>query len=392
MTPLAEVKSKLQRKWYKLFLPVSVIDLGVDSGVDSEQVFPYRLGLKKLNNRYIADNWQDVKTTAQSYLDLKQVKVKWQVFHTDFGKQQLPVALEFANLEQVANWLQRKLELKDYRIASKKIIKHYPQLKNWCLQYAEKVLKYQKDWARLLLVIEWFLINPSPRCYLREICLPKIDSKFIEQYKKLLAELLTVLRVDDLAIEKNNFEQKLGIKTKPNLLRLRFLGQQNIAGLKDIQTPLAQWQQIDLLALGIKQVFITENEINFLSFPKRDNSVVIFGKGYGFSDWNLWDSLKKLPIYYWGDIDTHGFAILNQLRMQLSQTKSILMDEKTLLTYKFFWGIEQKPTNASLLQLTLPEQQLYKRLVNNHWQEKLRLEQERVDIHRVYQFLLLESI
>ncbi len=41
--------------------------------------------------------------------------------------------------------------------------------------------------------------------------------------------------------------------------------------------------------------------------------MVLFGSGYGFEFLSnvLW--LAKLNIYYWGDIDTHGFAILNQL-------------------------------------------------------------------------------
>ncbi|NOR71388.1 MAG: hypothetical protein GQ532_17115, partial [Methylomarinum sp.] len=33
---------------------------------------------------------------------------------------------------------------------------------------------------------------------------------------------------------------------------------------------------------------------------------------------------------YWGDLDTHGFAILSRLRHYYPQVKSILMDEKTL--------------------------------------------------------------
>jgi len=88
--------------------------------------------------------------------------------------------------------------------------------------------------------------------------------------------------------------------------------------------------------------------------------------------------LSLLDIYYWGDIDTHGFAILDQLRARLPQARSILMDEKTLLHHKIFWTQEQKPETRDLTRLNREEKRLYNKLVDNVFANKLRLEQERV--------------
>ena len=70
---------------------------------------------------------------------------------------------------------------------------------------------------------------------------------------------------------------------------------------------------------GITRVFITENEINFLAFPRVADSLVIFGAGYGFEMLDAARWLQERTLHYWGDIDTHGFAILDQLRA-LSRT------------------------------------------------------------------------
>ena len=60
------------------------------------------------------------------------------------------------------------------------------------------------------------------------------------------------------------------------------------------------------------------------------------------------------------------------------------MDKTTLIKYREFWGDETKPENRELQRLTSSEQNLYQALLDNHYAEHLRLEQERVD----YKYLL----
>ncbi|PMX97712.1 Wadjet anti-phage system protein JetD domain-containing protein, partial [Pseudomonas sp. GW460-13] len=62
---------------------------------------------------------------------------------------------------------------------------------------------------------------------------------------------------------------------------------------------------------GVSRVFMTENETNFLAFPEAADSLVIFGAGYGFSLLAKATWLSQCKLHYWGDIDTHGFAILD---------------------------------------------------------------------------------
>ena len=59
--------------------------------------------------------------------------------------------------------------------------------------------------------------------------------------------------------------------------------------------------------------------------------MVIFGGGYAVPVLQPLGWLASLDLVYWGDIDTHGFAILDRLRHRLPRARSILMDRATLL-------------------------------------------------------------
>src|SRR5690606_26922002 len=105
-------------------------------------------------------------------------------------------------------------------------------------------------------------------------------------------------------------------RDKPERVRFRLLDPSLslLAGAadQDITVTADAFAHLELPA--IKRVYITENEINFLSFPQVPQSMVIFGAGYGFNIFANASWLHKCTIHYWGDIDTHGFAILDQLR------------------------------------------------------------------------------
>lgn len=76
---------------------------------------------------------------------------------------------------------------------------------------------------------------------------------------------------------------------------------------------------------------MVENEITYLAFPLPGDAIVIFGGGYAVDALGPLGWLTDLDLTYWGDIDTHGFAILNRLRHRFGHARSMLMDRATLL-------------------------------------------------------------
>jgi hypothetical protein len=88
--------------------------------------------------------------------------------------------------------------------------------------------------------------------------------------------------------------------------------------------------------------------------------------------------LHRCHLHYWGDIDTHGFAILAQLRHHFPHASSFLMDRGTLLAHRAFWSGESAPRRDDLSALTVAEAALYDELRFDRIQPGLRLEQERI--------------
>nr|WP_262508882.1 DUF2220 domain-containing protein [Ursidibacter maritimus] len=177
---------------------------------------------------------------------------------------------------------------------------------------------------------------------------------------------------------------RYGFLDKPKHIRLRNLDKdypiQPSSAYNDIYLDSLTFSQ---LTPKIKKVFIIENEINFLSFPEISHSWAIFGAGYGWSLLANATWLHQCQIYYWGDIDTHGFAILNQLRSYFPNTISFLMDSEMLLAHKSFWSKEAKQQTGELRYLTEAENELYAALVNNTFGDNVRLEQEFVGFDKI---------
>ena len=220
-----------------------------------------------------------------------------------------------------------------------------PQLLAWLARRPLRALELGNEWSRLLQIVSWLHAHPRPGVYLRQVDIPGVHSKFIEAYRGVLTELLDLVlppeAVDAMASGASQFALRYGFRDKPLRIRFRMLDPEHArlatGPEQDITLDAASFARLDP---GITRVFVTENEINFLAFPKIKDSLVIFGAGYGFEMLAQASWLARCQLHYWGDIDTHGFAILDQLRAQFDHVESFLMDRATLLAFEPQWGEE----------------------------------------------------
>ena len=79
-------------------------------------------------------------------------------------------------------------------------------------------------------------------------------------------------------------------------------------------------------------------------------------------------------VWYWGDLDSHGFAILDRLRRHLPHVRSLLMDTEHLEPVADLAVREHKPTFNEVSDLTESEAAALESLR----EDDLRLEQERI--------------
>jgi hypothetical protein len=264
-----------------------------------------------------------------------------------------------------------------------------PALRDWIRKKPLAVLEHAADWNNVLAVLRWFVEHPRPRLYLRQLDIPGVDTKFIETRRGLFGELLDVVlpmsSITRSATGAKSFELRYGLRNKPTRLRFRFLDDSlRIGGLADIETVAAEFARHPL---PVDRVVVVENEINFLCFPAMARSLVVFGEGYAVDRLEEAAWLGSRHLVYWGDIDTHGFAILDRLRSIFPHVESLLMDRHTLLAQPDLWVVEEDARDVPLARLTSDEVALYDDLRANRLGHHLRLEQERVPYGHV-----LESV
>jgi hypothetical protein len=256
----------------------------------------------------------------------------------------------------------------------------HAELLPWIVKRPLDLLEHADDWERILSVVSWFRDHPRPGLYARQIDVPDVHTKFIETHRRLLAELLDLAlpaaAIDPQALGAQVFDRRYGLLAKPSLVRFRVLDERlRIQGLDDVSTPVVQFARLEL---PVRRVFITENEINGLAFPRAEASIIIFGLGYGIDRLALVPWLQDKAVYYWGDLDTHGFAILDSLRAILPSVRSFLMDRETLLLHRALWVEEPDPCHNPLPRLTQAEQEVYEELRCDRLGVRVRLEQERI--------------
>ena len=375
-TGLAELRAQLQRLWDRGELLAAT--------VTGEPLFPRRLILTVPTSAEMAQRFDEVRAWVGELRSVPFCRVEMREFrHRIFGANAVPQAVWIDTMEDALAFIGKQ------RVAGRftKLVELTgsvePRILPWLAKRPLRGLELAEQWPRLLEIVAWVERHPKPGCYLRQVDIQGVHSKFIELHRGVLSELLdSVLPsevIDRSATGISRFAQRYGFRDKPVLIRFRSLDPDNTS------FPCRHPGEVSLdagsfaaLHPAVSRIFITENEINFLAFPPLQGSMVLFGAGYGFEMLRGVEWLNRYRIYYWGDIDTHGFAILNQLRNLFPHVESFLMDRATLLAFEPQWGDEGKQTLCDLSQLTSEEKELYDELRDNRIRKGLRLEQERI--------------
>ena len=200
-----------------------------------------------------------------------------------------------------------------------------------------------EDWSRLLDVVGWLQRAPAPR----HPRAPDGPAGRAQQVRGVPAPACSASystapfhaeSIDTDSTGAAGFARRYGFLDRPERIRFRILDPahalvaddrtrsgQSRAGGQDVTLDATTFAALDT---GVSRVFVTENEVNFLAFPGIEGGMVVFGAGYGFDSLRRAQWLSRCRLFYWGDIDTHGFAILDELRGHFGRVESFLMDSR----------------------------------------------------------------
>lgn len=391
-----QLKVEIERRWERGDIPrAKVMEALGDRGeveerdLSAKPLFPLEIRLKRPSPRELAERfgdamrWIDTLRAGSGEVRGYGYELRWErVNNRVHGANDLPVAAVFPTVEDALRFIRRQSEAARLAKLAETIVRRCPSLSEWVVRRPLAVLAHEEKWERLLAVVDWFAAHPRSGLYLRQLDIPGVDTKFIEAHRGLLTELLDQVlppeAIDASATGVAGFAARYGLRQEAPAIRFRLLDPHlYIRGLSDLAVMPEEFARLDL---GAKRVFITENRTNGLAFPPLSQSVVIFGLGYGVDRLAEIPWLQQVEVWYWGDIDTHGFGILNRLRAALPGARSFLMDRETLMAHRELWGEEPagKRYDGEPTLLTTEEYALFDDLRRDRLGERIRLEQERV--------------
>ncbi len=300
------------------------------------------------------------------------------------GANLVPSAAWFDEPGQVWRLLRVADEVATFRRVLDVATGAHPAIADWVIAHPIRALSHGAQWPKVTATVLWLRAKVGTAAYLRQVDVPGVDTKFIEGHRGLLAELLDAVApgiADETRSAGKDFARRYGFLDKPAVTRLRSLdGTPLFGGLTDVAVRV---DELAALEVPAQRVLVVENEITFLALPRVAGAIAFFGAGFDVLRLGRIPWLRERDVVYWGDLDTDGFVILDRLRSQLPEVRSVLMDLATLTMHESQWTTDPKPSRAELERLTPDEASVYRALRDNELGTSVRLEQERVNFAHV---------
>ncbi|MDF9876456.1 Wadjet anti-phage system protein JetD domain-containing protein [Cellulosimicrobium cellulans] len=219
------------------------------------------------------------------------------------------------------------------------------------------------DMDRLVGVLDFVLTYETGGLFVRQVPVRGVDTKWLERHRRIVDPLYAAA----------SGQEHLDLATRPALLRARFLDPALApGGVRYLAAPVAE---LTRLTTRPRVVIVIENLESLLALPDLDGMVAVHGQGYAARVLHQIHWIRDADVVYWGDLDTDGLNILSAVRSHLPQTRSILMDRKTLTAHLDLAVPEPRPRRALPPRLTDVEADAFAALRELG---DVRLEQERL--------------
>jgi len=290
-----------------------------------------------------------------------------------FGPQEVPARIYFDAPAEYAAFLGRRKEAEAFRTVLEATRSRVPDLLPWLGRSPTRTLPYVDVWTDLLEVVRYFVEHPRPNLSARQLPL-SVHTKFVEQHQGMLRMLLEeVLPEEVVDRAATDFGPRFGLRYDEPIVRMRRLDpllEPDWPG-DDVSLPVSTVAE---LTPNVDTILISENKMTFLTLPRIDGGLAIWGGGFRVEVLRDVAWLRQRSVYYWGDLDAHGFMILSALRSFVPAARSLMMDVETFDAFRRFAVNGSSSEVETLPHLTPAEQAVFQSLGRT----RLRLEQERI--------------
>ncbi|MCA9054479.1 MAG: hypothetical protein KDA75_11620 [Planctomycetaceae bacterium] len=293
------------------------------------------------------------------------------------GRNNFPERILFETEEDFLRLINKQAEFAKFTAAVRAIRERFPQLTPWIRSHRKELVDAATELDGLFAVISYFVEHPRPNLFARELPV-SVDTKFVERNRRILrAWFDIVLPPHQIRADEDHFDRRFGLRYVEPLILVRFLDDDVRAQSK------SPWNECSIplhtladYAIPCRRVVIVENKVNLLTLPQLPDTIAMGGLGNAVTDLRYLKWLADKEICYWGDIDIEGFEILSRLRTFLPQTRSTMMDLRSVAELRDSIGALGTGRTPSFnpAGLTNEESQAFEICAS----ENLRIEQERI--------------
>lgn len=331
--------------------------------------FPLRVPLGRPTRDEIVNDFAGVTAWARDLIERSQ-SAAWTIetrrvsAGKTLGSQAIPW---FAHVDTVADAL--TILGPDARRQASDFARAWQQAEHsgpWAAEVAAArpldVIEAGDQWPMLLAITAWLIDNPRPGIEPRLLPVPGAHTKVIERNRALARRLFdAALPADTIDDAGDTFDQRYGFTPRSPDVTLR--GHGHVLGLAHLEQATVTWPLDGLAGLDprercITQVVIVENLACLALVPSCDCRLAVWGKGKSAAaiaaavPW-----LPAVDVAYWGDLDTWGYSILDDVRAVLPLVRSVLMDEATAASHMSLATAEPVPFDGVIERLTSTEAQ-----------------------------------
>ncbi len=247
-------------------------------GMSGGSCYPLRLRLRKPAVAELAARFDDVRAWIRALEAGSKAargfgyEIVWRERrHRELGRNRVPSSVSVDSERDALRLIGREKDAEAFRAQVVVTVEEFPQLASWLGRYPLLALEHSADWERVLAVLRWFRDHPRSGLYLRQLDIAGVDSKFMETRLGLLAQLLDRVlpgeSIETAFTGARQFEARYGLRSKPALVRFRVLDDRwRVGGFSDVTVTTSEFSHMDV---GVRRVFVTENETNGLTFRSR---------------------------------------------------------------------------------------------------------------------------
>lgn len=306
----------------------------------ASRMFPYRIpcDLKRLADHTKTKNdVRSLRSSSKEAIGYGYRLEETEISSRTTGRDSYPTGVYIDSIDDLMRLIRRDEDFKTLTTNVELVRRRLPSLDGWLLQGWKKLLPRHEVVSELVAVAEWMMNNPRPGIHKREVPLP-ISTKLIECHESLLSKWFDLLLPSD-AIESGfdpqDFNKRYGFREYKTKIEVRVYDRQLMEELRfpcnELMMPIEDLRELKTTNI---RVVISENKACLDTIPRLPRTLVIGALGNAIQMIGCTQWLQDAETYYWGDCDVAGFAILNRLRQWLPRIRSVMMDSKTLQTFR----------------------------------------------------------